>query len=72
MVSQPAGTVFVDGRQVGRTPLAGFPVTAGVVHRLEIRPTTADAGRFSPYTGDFRVGPLEWKSLGRVSLPPKS
>ena len=72
VVSQPAGTVFVDGRQVGRTPLAGFPVTAGVVHRLEIRPTTADAGRFSPFTGDFRVGPLEWKSLGRVSLPPKS
>lgn len=72
VVSQPAGTVFVDGRQVGRTPLAGFPVTAGVVHRLEIRPTAADAGRFSPYSGEFRVGPLEWKSLGRVSLPPKS
>ncbi len=72
VVSQPAGTVFVDGRQVGRTPLAGFPVTAGVVHRLEIRPAAADAGRFSPYSGEFRVGPLEWKSLGRVSLPPKS
>ncbi|HSW28818.1 MAG TPA: adenylate/guanylate cyclase domain-containing protein [Longimicrobiales bacterium] len=72
VISQPAGTVFVDGRQVGRTPLAGFPVTAGVVHRLEIRPTAADAGRFSPYSGEFRVGPLEWKSLGRVSLPPKS
>jgi len=71
VVSQPGGTVFVDGRQVGRTPLAGYPVTAGVVHRLEIRPSTADAARFSPYTGDFRVEPLEWKSLGRVSLPPK-
>jgi hypothetical protein len=71
VVSQPPGTVFVDGRQVGRTPLAGFPVTAGVVHRLEIRPTTADASRFSPYSGEFRVEPLEWKSLGRISLPSK-
>lgn len=70
IVSEPAGTVFVDGRQVGRTPLAGYPVTAGVVHRLEIRPTPADAARFSPYRGEFRVEPLEWKSLGRVTLPP--
>jgi hypothetical protein len=71
VVSDPAGLVFVDGRQVGRSPLAGYPVTAGVVHRLEIRPAPADAARFSSYTGEFRVGPLEWKSLGRVTLPPK-
>ena len=70
VVSQPAGTVFVDGRQVGRTPLAGYPVTAGVVHRLEIRPLPADAARHAPYRGEFRVEPLEWKSLGRVTLPP--
>lgn len=69
VVSQPAGTVFVDGRQVGRTPLAGYPVTAGVVHRLEIRPLPADAARHAPYRGEFRVEPLEWKSLGRVTLP---
>ena len=70
VVSQPSGTVFVDGRQVGRTPLAGYPVTAGVVHRLEIRPTAAEAGRFAPFSGEFRVEPLEWKSLGRLALPP--
>lgn len=70
VVSQPAGTVFVDGRQVGRTPLAGYPVTAGVVHRLEIRPLPTDAARHAPYRGEFRVEPLEWKSLGRVTLPP--
>ena len=44
IVSEPAGAVFVDGRQVGRTPLAGYPVTAGTIHRLEIRPSPADAG----------------------------
>lgn len=69
VVSQPAGTVFVDGRQVGRTPLAGYPVTAGVIHRLEIRPLPADAARHAPFRGEFRVEPLEWKSLGRVTLP---
>lgn len=70
VVSEPAGTVFVDGRQVGRTPLAGYPVTAGL-HRLEIRPTPADSAGFGPFTGEFRVGALEWKSLGRLALPPK-
>jgi hypothetical protein len=71
VVSEPSGAVFIDGRQVGRTPLAGYPVTAGTPHRLEIRPSPADQGRVAPYTGEFRVQPLEWKSLGRVTLPPR-
>ena len=59
----------LDGRQVGRTPLAGYPVSAGVVHRLEIRPSPADQAKFGPFTTEFRVNALEWKSLGRVALP---
>lgn len=71
VASVPTGTVYVDGHQVGRTPLAGYPVTAGVVHRLEIRPSPADTDRVGPFLGEFRVGPLEWKSLGRLPLPPR-
>ena len=71
VVSEPAGTVFVDGRQVGRTPLAGYPVTARVVHRLEIRPTGADTERVGVHASEFRVDPFEWRSLGRVTLPPR-
>ena len=72
VVSEPAGTVCVDGRQVGRTPLAGYPVTARVVHRLEIRPTGDDAERVGAYASEFRVEPFEWRSLGRVTLPPRN
>ena len=71
VVSTPSGVVLVDGRQVGRTPLTGYPVTAGVVHRLEVKPTPVDEARFAPFTSAFRVEPLEWKSLGRLALPPK-
>ena len=44
LVSQPDGAVFVDGRQVRRTPLTGYPVLAGIVHRLEIRPFAGRSG----------------------------
>ena len=71
VVSQPSGTVFVDGRQVGRTPLAGYPVLAGIIHRLEIRPSPADQDRSGPFRTEFRVNALEWKSLGRLVLPPR-
>lgn len=71
VTSQPAGAVFIDGRQIGRTPLAGYPVTAATVHRLEIRPSAADQAKFASYNVEFRVNSLEWKSLGRVALPPK-
>ena len=71
VVSQPSGDVFVDGRRVGRTPLAGYPVLAGVIHRLEIRPSQADQGRYGPFRTEFRVNALEWKSLGRLVLPQR-
>lgn len=71
VVSQPSGAVFVDGRQVGRTPLAGYPVLAGIVHRLEIRPSQADQDLYGPFTTEFRVDALEWRSLGRLVLPPR-
>jgi hypothetical protein len=68
--SQPSGAIYVDGRQVGRTPLAGYPVLAGVVHRLEIRPSPSDQSSYRSFTTEFRVNALEWKSLGRLQLPP--
>jgi len=71
VVSEPRGIVFIDGRQVGRTPVAGIPVVAGRLHRIEIRPLPADQNRVGPFTGEFRVLPFEWKSLGRLVLPPK-
>jgi hypothetical protein len=70
VVSQPGGAVYIDGRQVGRTPLAGYPVLAGVIHRLEIRPSPADQSNYGSFTTEFRVNALEWKSLGRLQLPP--
>ena len=46
-----------------------YPVTAGLVHTLEIRPLEADAETHVPYVTDFSVELLEDKSLGRVELP---
>ena len=69
IASTPGGRVFVDGEEVGPSPLASYPVTAGAVHTLEIRPLDADAATRSPYVADFSVELLEDKSLGRVELP---
>jgi len=48
-----------------------YPVTAGTVHTLEIRPLPADEATRGPYVVDFRVELLEDKSLGRVELPTR-
>ena len=69
IASTLGGRVFVDGEEVGPTPLVSYPVTAGVVHTLEIRPLDADAATRAPYVADFSVELLEDKSLGRVELP---
>jgi len=69
IASTPGGTVFVDGEEVGPAPLVSYPVTAGLVHTLEIRPLEADAETHVPYVADFSVELLEDKSLGRVQLP---
>ena len=69
IASTPGGRVFVDGEEVGPSPLASYPVTAGAVHTLEIRPLDADAATRAPYVADFSVELLEDKSLGRVELP---
>ena len=69
IASSPGGRVFVDGEEIGPTPLVSYPVTAGPVHTLEIRPLDADAATRGPYVVDFRVELLEEKSLGRVELP---
>ncbi|MBI4539132.1 MAG: protein kinase [Gemmatimonadetes bacterium] len=68
--SNPAGIVYVDGKEVRRTPLGGFPVRSGR-HRVEVRPVGADAERYDPYAVEVRVEPLEWKTLGTVTLPGK-
>ena len=67
--SRPGGRVFVDGEELGPTALVTFPVAAGTVHTLEIRPLEADTATRAPYVVDFRVELLEDKSLGRVELP---
>ncbi len=67
--SRPGGTVFMDGEELGPTALVTFPVAAGPVHTLEIRPLDADTAAHAPYVVDFRVELLEDKSLGRVELP---
>ena len=69
IASTPAGRVFLDGDEIGPTPLVSYPVTAGPVHTMEIRPLDADAATRGPYVVDFRVQLLEEKSLGRVELP---
>jgi hypothetical protein len=69
--SSPGGTVFIDGEELGSTALVTYPVAAGPVHTLEIRPLDADAETHAPYVADFRVELLEDKSLGRVELPAR-
>jgi len=69
IASTSGGRVFVDREEVGPAPLVSYPVTAGVVHTLEIRPLDADAATRAPYVADFSVELLEDKSLGRVELP---
>ena len=69
--STPGGTVFIDGEELGPTALVTYPVAAGPVHTLEIRPTDADAATHAAYLADFRVELLEDKSLGRVELPAR-
>ena len=69
--SSPGGTVFMDGQDLGPTALVTYPVAAGSVHTLEIRPDDEDAVTYAPYVVDFRVELLEDKSLGRVELPAR-
>lgn len=65
------GMVFIDGQQVGRTLLAGYPVSAGTMHNIEVRPLPAEAGQFNAWTTQFQVGSLETTAFGRVTLPAK-
>ena len=69
--SRPGGRVFMDGEELGSTALVTYPVAAGPVHTLEIRPLDADTATRAPYVVDFRVQLLEDKSLGRVELPAR-
>ncbi len=69
--SRPGGTVFIDGEELGTTALVTYPVAAGTVHTLEIRPLDEDAATHAPYVADFTVELLEDKSLGRVQLPAR-
>jgi len=71
IASTPGGRVFVDGEEIGPAPLVNYPVTAGLVHTLEIRPLDEDAATLAPYVADFRVDLLEDKLLGRVELPAR-
>ena len=69
--STPGGRVFIDGEEIGPTALVTYPVAAGLVHTLEVRPLDGDAETRGPYRTDFEVELLEDKSLGRVQLPTR-
>ncbi|MDT8369556.1 MAG: Ig-like domain-containing protein [Longimicrobiales bacterium] len=71
VTSSPAGVVYIDGQEVGPTPLVAHLVTAGRSHRLEIRPTPSDAATHRPYTAEFTVDRLETQGLGRIQLPER-
>lgn len=61
-------TVLVDGREIGETPVAGHPLTAGQ-HTLEIRPAEGEAGSRSAYTGTFTVQAYTWDQPVQYELP---
>lgn len=71
IISNPAGRVFIDGEDVGRTPLVGHPVAAGTQHTLVIRPLGDAVATHQPYSVQFTVGKLEDMGLGRVALPER-
>lgn len=69
--SDRPGMVFIDGQQVGRTLLAGYPVTAGTMHTIEVRPLPGEASQFTPWSTQFQVAALETTAFGRVTLTPR-
>ena len=62
---------LIDGVAVGNTPLQRHLVTAGVTHRLEIRPMGDDAATYGTYSVEFTLDPMENAGLGRVTLPAR-
>ena len=71
VLSEPPGVVYIDGQEVGPTPLVSHLVTANRPHTLEIRPTGATAASHRSYTSEFSVGLLEDRGLGRIQLPAR-
>ncbi len=67
IAADPAADVFVDGKYVGATPVAGYPLFSGE-HELELHPA-ANSNTYSIYKARFTLGPFERKSLGSVKLP---
>lgn len=68
--SEPYADVFIDGRRVGSTPLAGFVLLAGE-HDLELHPTFEHERSYTIYRDRIQVPPFDDLNLGRINLPPK-
>jgi hypothetical protein len=68
--SEPYADVFIDGRRVGSTPLAGF-VLLGGEHDLELHPTFEYERNYTIYRDKIQIPPFDDLNLGRVNLPPK-
>ena len=66
VTAEPAADVFIDGKYVGVTPLAGYPLPAGE-HALELHPA-AEADSYSVHKASLSLGPFERKSLGLIKL----
>ncbi len=71
ILSEPRGTVYIDGVEIGGTPLAQLLVIAGREHTIEVRPAEEDVANYAPYTSKFTVEPLAHNALGRVRLPAR-
>ncbi len=70
VTSEPYADVFIDGKHVGATPLAGYVLLAGP-HKLELHPTAESASRYAVRQLEFVVPPFDEVHLGRVELPPR-
>lgn len=71
VLSAPAGSlVFIDGTQVGSTPLARYPVRAGS-HTVEVRPREGAEAEYGTHRETVEVGALEWTKRLSVTLPPR-
>jgi len=69
VTSEPVADVFIDGKFVATTPLAGYALRSGP-HMLELHPTAESAAGSGVYSSQVTVPRFEELNLGRVRLPP--
>ncbi len=68
VASEPPADVFIDGKFVGSSPVAGYVLFSGT-HRLELHPAAADSDRYAMYSLEFEVPAFGERNLGSLKLP---